>query len=190
MTNSIPEQGTNPEVETPVEQTTEQPEGSNTPEQHMIPKSRFDEINNEKKELQTQLQQLLEEQKQRQEQEQLQKGEFESLYTETKSKFEQTQQEFSSVKTRTEQLEGVINALYETKIAEVPEDFRDLIPENLSIEKKLEWVNNAQAKGLFGFQQNKATQPLGQPTNTPTEVQVDVSKMSIGELFKSAYSRK
>jgi hypothetical protein len=168
---------------------TNQNDGGNK-QDHMIPKTRFDEINSKYKEVQTKLDEFLKQQSDKQLEEQKQKGEFEKLYNETKENFDKTNTEFEGAKSRVEQLEGIIGTMLETKLTEVPEEFHDLIPANLTVEGKLEWIANAQAKGLFGTKEDKSNKPLGQSTNQTNDKEVDTSKMSIGELFKAAYGRK
>lgn len=158
---------------------------------NMIPKSRFDEVNNKFKDVQTQLDQLLKEKQDQELEQQKQRGEYEELYKDANGELERYKQEHGQYSERVEQLEGVIQTMVEAKLSEIPEDFHDIIPDGMSPEQKLQWISNAQAKGLFGAQTNpKEDQPLGDNTNNNGDKHVDVSKMSATELFMSAYGRK
>ena len=76
--------------------------------------------------------------------------------------------------------------MVDTKLANVPEELHDLIPANLSVIEKLDWINKAEAKGLLSKQQQA---PIGQPVAV-THPQTDFSNMSAMELFNMAYSSK
>lgn len=130
--------------------------------EHMIPKSRFDEVNQRYKETQAQLESLT---KQRQDDErkaQEEAGEFKSLYEATSKEFGEFKSQLESAHARNAELEAVVGKLLESRIATIPEEFHDLIPDNLSPEGKLEWVDKAESKGLF---RKAAPKPVGEQTN-------------------------
>lgn len=60
--------------------------------------------------------------------------------------------------------ETVLNTIVEAKLKEIPEDYKDLIPEG-DLVKRLDWLGKASEKGLFG---NKTEKPIGKKTNTNT----------------------
>jgi chromosome segregation ATPase len=162
----------------------------------MIPKSRFDEVNNAYKELKTKLEEIEEANKQaeaerkRKEQEEAEKrGEFENLYNQTKARLEDEQANHKTAKERIEVLEGVINGLLDAKLESIDKEFHDLIPDNLTPEQKLSWVTKAEQKGLF--KQADSNTPLGEPTN-PKEgtEEIDVNKMNPFQMLLSGYGRK
>ncbi|WP_163530872.1 hypothetical protein [Halobacillus ihumii] len=163
--------------------------------EHMIPKHRFDEVNKNYKEMKKELdsfkkqQDEAETERQRKEKEEAEKrGEYENLYKQAQDDLEAVQTEKQSADERIEALEGTINGLLDAKLETIDEDYHDLIPENLSPEQKLAWVNNAEQKGLFG---NKAEEPVGEKTN-PQEGQEtkDTNKMNPMEKLLSGYGRK
>lgn len=166
-----------------------------TNEDHMIPKSRFDEVNESYKEMKKEMDAFKEQQskaeKERQEKEKEEaekRGEYEQLYKQAQTDFEATEQEKTAAKERVESLESVINGLLETKLESIDEDYHDLIPENLTPEQKLNWVNNAEKKGLFA---NKANEPVGEQTNPKGGQETkDVNKMNPMEKILSGYGRK
>lgn len=163
--------------------------------EHMIPKSRFDEVNNAYKTLKAELDKIksaqdeAEKERQKKEQEEAEKrGEFETLYKKANSDLETVKEERKAAKARIEVLEGVINDLLNAKLESIDEKFHDLIPEGMTPEQKLSWVTNAEKKGLFG--NNSANQPLGEQTNPKGNEEVDINKMNPLQMLLSGYGRK
>lgn len=154
----------------------------------MIPKSRFDEVNNAYKELKAKLAELEEAHKKKEQEEAEKRGEFESLYNQTKADLEKVTQNYKTTQKRVEVLEGVINELLEAKLENIDEKYHDLIPENLTPEQKLAWVVKAEKKGLFG--NTNAEIPLGEPTNPKAKEEVNVNKMNPLQLLLAGYSKR
>lgn len=154
----------------------------------MIPKSRFDEVNNAYKELKAKLAELEEAHKKKEQEEAEKRGEFESLYNQTKADLEKVTQNYKTTQKRVEVLEGVINELLEAKLENIDEKYHDLIPENLTPEQKLAWVVKAEKKGLFG--NTNAETPLGEPTNPKAKEEVNVNKMNPLQLLLAGYSKR
>jgi seryl-tRNA synthetase len=148
---------------------------------NMVPKNRFDEINNKYKDMLAQIQefQRLETERTKQDEENARKkreeqGEFQRLYEETQKKLEETKK----FEERSNQLEKVINSMVETRLTSIPKEFHDLIPANLSAEKTLEWITKAESKGLFTPKQSKSDE-IGKPFNHSNEgPKVDSKSMS------------
>jgi seryl-tRNA synthetase len=148
---------------------------------NMIPKNRFDEINNKYKDLLTQIQdfQRLESERQKEAEVNARKkaeeqGEFQRLYEETNKKLEDAKK----YEDRSSQLEKVINSMVETRLTSIPKEFHDLIPDNLSAEKTLEWITKAETKGLFTVKGPKSDE-IGKPFNHSNEgPKVDTKTMS------------
>ncbi|UKL30005.1 hypothetical protein [Bacillus phage PK2] len=161
-------------------------------QEHMIPKTRFDEVNNKLKEFQEKFDAMNKQKEQEELEAKKKKGEFENLYNDAQTELENTKNQFKETSQRVEQLEGIIQTLVDAELEAVPEEMRDLVPENFTPEQKLSWITNAKKKGLFGATQNsKEEQELGGATNNHTQTQqTDVSKMSVTQLFKSAYGSK
>jgi chromosome segregation ATPase len=160
-------------------------------EDKFIPKTRFDEVNNKMKELQDQLDKINKQREQEELEAKKKKGEFEELYNNTSQELENTKTQYKQTSERVTQLEGIIQALVEAELEAVPEEMRDLVPENFTPEQKLSWITNAKKKGLFGTTKNvKEEQELGGATNNNQQQTQDISKMSINQLFRSAYGSK
>jgi ribonucleoside-triphosphate reductase len=171
-------------------------EGSK-PEEHMIPKTRFDEVNSKYKDLQKQLDALTadktqkkQEQTERERKAKEEQGKFEELYKQTSKDMDGIKAQHKEAKTRVEQLEAVINGLLEARLENVPEEFRDLVPGNLAPEQKLEWLGAAEKKGLFGVASQKKETPVGSQTNPAGGATTDLNTMTPGQLFRMAYGQK
>ena len=84
--------------------------------------------------------------------------------------------------------EELIGKMVETKMEQVPAEFKELIPDNLDLKQKLSWLEKAEAKGLFTKEEKKKPNvEIGKPMNIETPV-ADTSKMSAGQLLRMAYS--
>lgn len=55
--------------------------------------------------------------------------------------------------------------MVDEKMKVVPKELADLIPTNLTAPQTLDWLNKAEAKGLFGSQ----VKEIGKPMNHSTE---------------------
>lgn len=181
---------TNTEVETKVE-TEQKPEVEVTPETKpetetkkdiMIPKERFDEVNGKYKELSGQLSEM---QKAKEAMEQ-QLAEMQKANETTSSSIQQTTEKLEG---QVKQYETLINEMVTTKLQAIPEDLHELIPEGLSAEQKLSWINKAEGKGLFKKQ--KAVE-IGTPLNHSSEQETTerMKKMNPLQLFASYYGNK
>lgn len=163
-------------------------------DEHMIPKSRFDEVNNSYKELKSKVEELTAAQEAAEKEaeeaarkEAEEKGEFETLYNEAKENASTLESQVESANERVEALEGIINGLLETEMESIDEDYHDLIPEGMTPEQKLAWVNNAKKKGIFG--KNDSEQPLGTQTNGKSNGTLDSQNLDPLQMMSSGYSK-
>lgn len=91
-------------------------------------------------------------------------------------------------KAELKEYEELITNLIETKLKEVPEDFKELIPDNLTLKQKLNWLEKAEAKGLFIKEEKKKPNvEIGKPMNVDVP-SVDTSKLAPSQLLKLAYN--
>lgn len=156
--------------------------------EHMIPKSRFDEVNNAYKEIKKQLDEMKQASQTKEREEAEKRGEFEGLYKKAQNDLEVVKGENKAAKERVEVLEGVINKLLEQKLESIDKDYHDLIPDGMTPEQKLAWVSNAEAKGIFG---NKSVnEPLGEQTNPKGNQEVDINKLNPLQMLMAGYSQK
>lgn len=153
----------------------------------MIPKSRFDEVNSKFKDVQKQLEDLMREKQEREKAEAEKRGEFEKLYQETSKQAETLKQQAESHEKRVQQLESVIQQLLDSKLEAIPEELRDLIPSNFTVEQKLEWIATAEKKGLFA---KKQQQQIGGDTNASDKQTTDLKSLSPIQLLKAGYGSK
>lgn len=96
--------------------------------------------------------------------------------------------EASQKDTVIKEYEDLINKMVETKMEQVPEDYKDLIPDNLDLKGKLSWLEKAEAKGLFTKEEKKKPNvEIGKPLNVDVPA-VDTAKLSGGQLLRMAYN--
>lgn len=58
------------------------------------------------------------------------------------------QEKVTALQSKVTEYGAVIKGLVEAKVANVPEEYRELLPEG-SLSKQLDWINKAEEKGLF-----------------------------------------
>lgn len=75
----------------------------------------------------------------------------ETKQKESQGKFEQLYQEEKMKREAAEKSAAAVNVFLNKAIERVPEEMRDIIP-NIAPEAKLEWITNAESKGLFKTQ--------------------------------------
>lgn len=82
--------------------------------------------------------------------------------------------------------ESVLSAMIEAKMQDVPDNIKDLVPTNLSIKERLDWLTKAEKSGIF-----KTSNPdieIGKPLNPiNTKQPTDVSKLSANAIMAMAY---
>jgi predicted nuclease with TOPRIM domain len=156
-------------------------------QEHMIPKSRFDEVNQNFKEMKAQLDAILAEKAEQERKVQEEQGQFQELYKSASDQLNEFKTKTEQFETRAKELEGVIGQLLEAKLSDIPEEFHDIIPDNLGAEQKLAWIERAQTKGLFGA---KAQSPIGESTNPGNSQAIDLSKLNPLQLLKAGYGKK
>jgi septal ring factor EnvC (AmiA/AmiB activator) len=150
----------------------------------MIPKERFDEVNGKYKELSTQIKDM-----------QDAKAEMEKQLADMKEASEKTSTSITETTSKLEgqvkQYETLIGEMVTQKMAGIPEEMQDLIPDGLSSEQKLSWLNKAEAKGLFK-KEEKPKAVIGQPLNHSSEQDKSerIKKMNPLQLFTSYYGEK
>lgn len=96
--------------------------------------------------------------------------------------------EAEKTKAELKEYEELVSNLIETKLKEVPEDYKELIPDNLSLKQKLNWLEKAEAKGLFTKEEKKKPNiEIGKPMNVDAPA-VDTSKLTGSQLLRMAYN--
>lgn len=148
------------------------------PKEVMIPKGRFDEVNNKQKELAGELEQMKQA-----------KLAMEKELANMKLASEGTQ---NSIKETTEKLQSevekyktLMGEMVASKLQAIPEDMHDLVPEGLSDEQKIAWISKAEEKGLF---KKQAQVVVGTPLNHSSNTEEKVQKMNPLQALVSFYS--
>ncbi len=114
--------------------------------EHMIPKTRFDEVNEQYKAVQKQLDTLANKESDREEAEAIARGDHEKVIADLKPKAEQAELYVSE-----------IEGLLETAMERIPEDKRHLIPEELSPLARFKLLQQWEAAGVFATPKAPAT---------------------------------
>jgi DNA repair exonuclease SbcCD ATPase subunit len=153
----------------------------------MIPKHRFDEVNNKYKEVKAQLDAILAQQAEAERKAQEEQGKFKELYEQTTNELTSFKSKYEQIEARAKQLESVIQSLLETKLSAIDEQYHDLIPDNLTPEEKLAWIDKAEQKGLF---KKKGQTPIGEGTNPSQAQTIDLNSLSPIQLLKAGYGSK
>lgn len=84
--------------------------------------------------------------------------------------------------------EGVLNTIVETKLKAIPDEYKELIPENLDVVQKLEWLNKAENTGIFKKEdKQKPNVEIGKPMNVE-KAQADTTKLTGSQLMRMAYN--
>jgi len=111
-------------------------EAKNADNSHMIPKERFDEVNARLKEAEKKSLATEKALKEAQEARLKEKEDYKALY-------EQTTSELSELKPLAEQVESykeTMAKLLEAQIADIPDELQGLIPDELSVKQKIDWI--------------------------------------------------
>lgn len=168
---------TNTDVNQPEGQPTDQtptPQQQTPPEQRsqFIPRERFDDVYGKYRTLQETHTTL------------------NTSYQTAVSERDTAKTEADTAKTRATQLETTLNELLTTRLESIPEDKRDLIPDGLSVDQKLVWLEKAMAKGIFTVPQ-QTQQPIGTPMNpAPGAQAVNLDNLSPLAKMAAAYGSK
>jgi len=97
----------------------------------------------------------------------------------------------NDISTRDNQIkvyEELITKLVETKLEQVPEEYKELIPDNLNLVQKLSWLDKAEAKGIFNKEEKKKPNvEIGKPMNLEQD-NIDTGKLSGSQLLRLAYN--
>jgi hypothetical protein len=168
--------------------------GNNTgtpemPKDIMIPKSRFDEVNQNYKSVKEQLDQFVKAQKKSEDDAAKQRGEFEQLYNTAQQEAGTFKEVSEKTTARVQELEGILGVMLESKLADIPKELHDLIPDNLSPEQKLAWIDKASSKGIFGATKQPDI-PVGGSTNPVNLLKQDISSLDPISMLVAGYSSK
>jgi phage I-like protein len=127
----------------------------------MIPKSRFDEVNEERRKLADRITQIDAERKADTEKRLIEQSEFKKLAESRGEELTKAQEIASKVDAYEKTLADVLAA----QVASLPEDKRDLVPDELTTQQKLAWLakNAAILKAPASFDIGAGRQGGGEP---------------------------
>lgn len=114
-------------------------DSGNAQPEKTVPYDRFAEVTRERKRLETELKKFQDAEAEAQRKAAVDRGDFDKVMNELKPKAD-----------RADKLEQKINQYLQTELETIPEQFRDLIPEQMDAADRLTWIQQAKAKGLFG----------------------------------------
>lgn len=169
ITEPITEPGTKPEVVV------------ETKKEVMIPKERFDEVNGKYKDLATQMEDMKKA-----------KADMEKVLSDIQTANEVNKSTIAETTSKLEKqvqsYESIMNEMVATKLQTIPEDLHELIPEGLSLEQKLSWINKAESKGLLKKQPQVV---VGQALNHSSDQDKAerIKKMNPLQALASYYSQ-
>ena len=83
--------------------------------------------------------------------------------------------------------ETLLTNLVDEKIKKIPEDLQDLVPTNMTLTQKLEWVTKAESKNLFKEKKNIDGVEIGKSIGA-TSPKMDTDNLSASSLFNLAYN--
>jgi phage I-like protein len=112
------------------------------PAEHMIPKSRLDDVLAKLDAAQKKADALEKAQQDADRKRLEEANEYKKLY-------ETTQTELSSLKPKAEQVdayEKTLTEILEAQVAELPDEFKDVVPDGLSTKQKLDWLAKNKSK--------------------------------------------
>lgn len=155
------EQTQHPEEQPQLEETKKEEHIPEAPRKEMIPKSRFDEVNERYKSLKNQLEESMEQVRNYQEQTQNAQARLDRL----------------------DKVESGLQELLARRKGQLPEHVHELIPDHLSSEAQINWIEKALEKGIF------SPKPVGMPSNPDAE-HVDYSTLSSHQLLSMGYQQK
>lgn len=131
-----------------------------TGQEHMIPKSRFDEVNTELKSVRAALAKLQKADEERQEAEAIAKGDHEQLIAKLRPQAD-----------RAKALEATLTEYLTAELAGIPDELQALVP-NVDITEKLRWVKEARQRGLFANRPAPGTDAGARGDNAARPVQL------------------
>ncbi|HBF7594797.1 TPA: hypothetical protein KOX39_003412 [Clostridioides difficile] len=83
--------------------------------------------------------------------------------------------------------EQLLTNLCDEKVKKIPEELQDLIPSNMTLAQKLEWIAKAESKNMFKEKKNVEDVEIGKPIGASAE-KVDTNTLSASSLFSLAYN--
>lgn len=140
------------------------------PAEHMIPKSRFDEVNKELQALRTAAQKREQDERTAADAQAKQKGEWERLANERQARLDKIEAELPTVASRADAYATAMEAQIKARIKALPEELRDLMPDGdvLTRYDQLGKLEAAAAKLTLAPPAPRGTPPGGRTSAAPS----------------------
>lgn len=105
--------------------------------------------------------------------------------TNTNTELIQTKGELVTGKTLITDYEAILNGIVDSKLQNVPENIKSLMPTNGSIKDKLDWLDKAEQSGVL--KQGNPDIEIGKPLSPSNKQVTDTSKLSASSMLSMAY---
>lgn len=115
------------------------------------------------------------------------KSTLEQTIADLQGQLNQLKNDSEGQKTKATEFETMINDIVKAKLEAIPEKFRELVPQNISVKDQLDWLNKAETNGLFGQAQGEIE--IGKPLNPKNpQANINTANLSPGSILSMAYS--
>jgi len=151
-----------------------EPKNTGHEQQHMIPKARFDEINNAYKEIKTQLDQLREQQQQANETRLAEQQKWQELAEKRAARIA----ELEPYQNRVKEIEDALSATVKARIERLPEDARGMVPDFGDARKTLTWLDANEARLMRPPAPNMDAGARGETSNAKAELTQEELQMA------------
>ena len=141
----------------------EKPGNPEPAEEHKIPKSRFDEVNERMKTYKDELASVKEALENERTSKLKEQEEYKELY-------EQANQKLSKLKPLAEQAESwqeTMERLLEAQMEEIPKEYRQLIPDEMTVKQRLDWISKNKSLLMKPVGPNVGAGERGSGSNKP-----------------------
>lgn len=105
----------------------------------------------------------------------------------TVAELKSVKENLDTANTTIKEYEQLLTKLCDEKVKRIPEELQDLIPSNMTLTQKLEWITKAESKNMFKEKKNVDGVEIGKPIGATTE-KVDTTNLSASSLFSLAYN--
>lgn len=146
---------------------------------HMIPKSRFDEINGELKKLRAELDAREKAERERTEKVLLEQARFQELAEKRGAELAEANAKAS----KAEAYEAAVNRLLEAELASLPEEVKELVPSEYSPDKQIDWIAKNKAKLMKPSAPNIGAGGLGAGAPNDPVSSLTAEELAVAKAF-------
>ena len=108
--------------------------------------------------------------------------------TATVTELKTVKEDLDTANDKLKEYEQLLTNLVDEKVKKIPEDLQDLIPSNMTLTQKLEWITKAESKNMFKDKKSVDDLEIGKPIGASPE-KIDTNDLSASSLFSLAYNR-